>query len=916
MSVPTTSNYCLQLFSKTNLVISFKKWIFFACFVFIFFGIIPTLSAQCPGTNNQDSTYTMDGTLTIPAGVTQVTILANGAAGGTRDGTNSQGNGATVTGIFTVAPADMLNIFVGLVGENATASDQGSGGGGGSAITNTTTNELLVVAGGGGGASPGATQDVGGNGGANFINNDGMTNGMGGSSPSGGGGGGFGAAGAGANGGGAGTIGSTGSAGAGNVNGGVGFGGGGAFANPGTGGGGGGGYNGGNGGGGANGGGSGGDSFYNNTKAVGVPTNTAGNNSGVGSVRICYTIPCSITAISTANLSSCSFDGTNSTFTADVTVTFANAPSTGTLNLTGDGTASVAVGSLGSATAHTFTGVSLPADGGAINLTATFSALTTCTFNQVNAGTAPAACPCSITAITSGNFSSCVFDLATSSATFTADIMVTFANPPSTGMLNLTGDGTASVDVASLSSSTAHTFTGLSFPANGGAINIAATFSANTTCTFSENVGTALNSCAPITTIQGNCDPAQLFLNFGSGSDGIEAEDVVLFNDKLFFQGTEAAPNTGDELASFDGTNIVLEADINVGSSGSFPEELVVFNNKLYFEADEGTNDDQLWVFDGTTASLVQIINPTGNARISDPIVFNNKLYFIADDGTNGDELWVFDGTTASLVQNIGPSNADGITARSNAFIVFNNKLYFGANDGSTGQELWVLDGTLASIVQDFNPTGNLRPGNFVIFNDLLYFSGNLGAGAGNQLFFFDGTTITNTGLSAGRSPDFTIFRDKLYFRNNDVATGNELWVFDGTTSSLVADLNPGPADSNPRDFIVFNNRLYFGAEDPIHGEELWLYDGTSAGLLLDILPGTRDSNLRDFILFQNRLFFVADDGTTGEEFWSVGDNCQTDNVAVAPPIPTMSQWGVLIFGLLVLNLSLFFVYQIKYSDS
>ncbi|MCW5521225.1 DUF11 domain-containing protein, partial [Aureitalea sp. L0-47] len=105
--------------------------------------------------------------------------------------------------------------------------------------------------------------------------------------------------------------------------------------------------------------------------------------------------PCSITAIGTSNLSACNDNGTpaNSAddfFTADVTVTFANAPATGTLDLTGDGMASVSVAGLTSP--HTFTLVQMTADGGAIDLTATFSDDLPCTFNEPNAGTAPVAC--------------------------------------------------------------------------------------------------------------------------------------------------------------------------------------------------------------------------------------------------------------------------------------------------------------------------------------------------------------------------------------------------------------------------------------------------------------------------------------------------------------------------------------------
>ncbi|RMA57186.1 T9SS type A sorting domain-containing protein [Ulvibacter antarcticus] len=104
---------------------------------------------------------------------------------------------------------------------------------------------------------------------------------------------------------------------------------------------------------------------------------------------------CSISAIGSANLSPCDDGGTPSdpsddTFTGDISVTFLNAPANGTLDLTGDGTASVSVTGLTSP--HVFTGVTMTADGTAINLTATFSDDATCAFVETNAGTAPISC--------------------------------------------------------------------------------------------------------------------------------------------------------------------------------------------------------------------------------------------------------------------------------------------------------------------------------------------------------------------------------------------------------------------------------------------------------------------------------------------------------------------------------------------
>ena len=215
---------------------------------------------------------------------------------------------------------------------------------------------------------------------------------------------------------------------------------------------------------------------------------------------------CSVDGISISNISACNGQGTpdpsDDTFTANVTVTFTDAPATGTLNLSGDGTASIAVGSLVGGT-HTFTGVSMSADGTTISLTAAFSADAACTLTNSDAGTAPASCSavanCTITNIISSNISACDNNGTTnivSDDTYTADVIVTYTNPPATGTLNLTGDGTASVAVGSIGA-TSHTFIGVTMTADGTPIAFTAAFSADAGCIFSKgNTGQAPNQCS------------------------------------------------------------------------------------------------------------------------------------------------------------------------------------------------------------------------------------------------------------------------------------------------------------------------------------------------------------------------------------------------------------------------------------
>lgn len=101
--------------------------------------------------------------------------------------------------------------------------------------------------------------------------------------------------------------------------------------------------------------------------------------------------PCNISAVASSNAGGCNNNGTASNpaddyFTADITVTFANKPGTGTLALSGSGihsgTNSVAVASTTSSTTHLFTGVKIKALNSVQTITAAFSADAGCTFTN------------------------------------------------------------------------------------------------------------------------------------------------------------------------------------------------------------------------------------------------------------------------------------------------------------------------------------------------------------------------------------------------------------------------------------------------------------------------------------------------------------------------------------------------------
>ncbi|MDR4469758.1 MAG: right-handed parallel beta-helix repeat-containing protein [Nitrospira sp.] len=107
--------------------------------------------------------------------------------------------------------------------------------------------------------------------------------------------------------------------------------------------------------------------------------------------------------------------------------------------------------------------------------------------------------PYRITAITVGNISAadCNNTLCTSDDTYTADVTVTYSGKPASGTLALSGtdiNGMApSVDVSSAGANS-HTFTGVTFNADGEMIGLTATFSEG--CSITCNVGTAPAPCS------------------------------------------------------------------------------------------------------------------------------------------------------------------------------------------------------------------------------------------------------------------------------------------------------------------------------------------------------------------------------------------------------------------------------------
>lgn len=125
---------------------------------------------------------------------------------------------------------------------------------------------------------------------------------------------------------------------------------------------------------------------------------------------------------------------------------------------------------------------------------------------------------------------------------------------------------------------------------------------------------------------------------------------------------------------------------------------------------------------------------------------------------------------------------------------------------------------------------------------------------------------------------------ETLYFAANDGVRGRELWrVLSDGTIELVADINPGSANSFPGGFATFKGELYFGATTATGGSELWkLARDGNVVQVADIEPGVGAAGLSNpggFLEFNGELYFSATTSANGLELWKV------DSTGAAVPV-------------------------------
>jgi ELWxxDGT repeat protein len=289
----------------------------------------------------------------------------------------------------------------------------------------------------------------------------------------------------------------------------------------------------------------------------------------------------------------------------------------------------------------------------------------------------------------------------------------------------------------------------------------------------------------------------------------------------------------------------------NTGSQGNLflfdvgIKEIFSFNNKLYLSASDGANVGyELYVYNPSTNSavLVEDINPNGDSNPTNFIEANGKLYFVADDGTNGNRLYVYNGTLVNPVGTI--LNPEEIEVS-----VINSKTYLYLSGEVSGiKKLFFVDTQNDGFLLISN--GGINPRYFTNYNGFVYYVAE--ASQGRELYRIDGVNVS---LSQDINPngssnpkDLLVFDNKLYFSADDGFHGVELWSVDENKNvSMVEDYATGTDSFSPIPLIGFDGKLYInGIKQGTTERELFTYKETTASV------GEVISN--SFVVFPNPI--------------------------------------------------------------
>lgn len=371
-----------------------------------------------------------------------------------------------------------------------------------------------------------------------------------------------------------------------------------------------------------------------------------------------------------------------------------------------------------------------------------------------------------------------------------------------------------------------------------------------------------------------------LVYDVNPGPAGSDPKLLSEYSGKLYF--TAQTPAAGRELYVMNnGGNVSLIADLHPGPASSDPGELFEFSGSLYFSAEVGGTRHLFRQASSGTSDPVQVTLGSGVSDPRDIVVFDDKLYFSAHSSGHGRTLFEL-----SVARNGNESvrEIDILGAKSpESLFAFGQHLYFSATDPS-GRELYRLN-ALGTVSKLDLATGSASssPAGFVGLQGDLYFAATVDGSrglwrvAGSASVLEAVSVPLPAGVALPQEAVFYALGNELYFAADGPA-GRELYVMNAArVVSRAADVNPGPASSDPAEVVRFGGQVHFAATQAGAGRELFVLRSDPASSSLRVVG--------------ERLVFNDDDGdednrlvisSTGTHLVIVDENGHTISLLTA----------------------------------
>lgn len=365
----------------------------------------------------------------------------------------------------------------------------------------------------------------------------------------------------------------------------------------------------------------------------------------------------------------------------------------------------------------------------------------------------------------------------------------------------------------------------------------------------------------------------------GSLTQDDEVWRMVEFNGDLYVSYYTAYNPEQAKIYKWDGNDLTLFHTFGTGVHFVIVD-IAVYNGRLYAGiTGQSAGDADIYVYDPATDAWTISYTDADHNGVFQMLAFNGKLYAGFSYGTDDADIYSFDGTTWTEVY---AASGESLIESMN---VFNGKLYVGGGTGSAGGAFIKETSDGATWTEAFDGSASTVKSilNIVGFKGSLYAATKESLASGPEVIRYSGSGTTWTDFKDDDSITFchnlVVYNDRLYAGCTDTGAGGQgtIWVHDGINgTSGWTNVFTAPADSKePFRFYVYNGELLCGFGYDYLKSNIYAYREPVADQISSV-----QRNILDYLMINDSNNTLINSSFSG---WTFGGNTSIGTTTTAP---------------------------------